>query len=273
MLIVPRQFDREGRAGPAGRRSGAPPSAQSLPPIAWLGDSRQPRCHRSLSCPCRVRRPAASTSSAAAGDDGGGATPQPRARRLRLDARHAARQEGRCAAARAGRRARRGAGPPGRGSSRWRSPGRASSTSGWTRPRPGMLARDVVLAGAGVRPHRPARRAADQPGVRLGQPHRARCTSAGVRWAAVGDALSRLLRAAGAEVGTRVLLQRRRLPDRPVRPFAVRAPRRASPPRRTATAARTSPRSPTAVRARRARRAGARTRPRPWRCSGSRASS
>ena len=39
----------------------------------------------------------------------------------------------------------------------------------------------------------------------------------GVRWAAVGDALARLLRAAGAEVGHRVLLQRRRLADRPVR--------------------------------------------------------
>ena len=43
-------------------------------------------------------------------------------------------------------------------------------------------------------------------------------TLASARWAAVGDTISRLLEATGSEVIARVLLQRPRRPDRPVRP-------------------------------------------------------
>src|SRR4051812_43677852 len=75
MLIVPRRFVRM-------RKGGARVAAEceSLPPIAWLGDSRQPCCHRSLSCSCRVRDPRARRHGSAR-DDGHGATAQPRARR------------------------------------------------------------------------------------------------------------------------------------------------------------------------------------------------
>ena len=43
-----------------------------------------------------------------------------------------------------------------------------------------------------------------------------------VRWAAVGDALARILQLTGAEVTPRVLLQRRRRADRPLRRLAAR---------------------------------------------------
>ena len=50
----------------------------------------------------------------------------------------------------------------------------------------------------------------------------------GTRWAAVGDALGRVLAARGAKVVARVLLQRRGRSDRPLRPLAGgRGPRRA----------------------------------------------
>ena len=49
------------------------------------------------------------------------------------------------------------------------------------------------------------------------------------RWAAVGDALARLLEAAGAEVDARVLHQRRRRPDGPVRRVAAGARRTGEP--------------------------------------------
>ena len=56
------------------------------------------------------------------------------------------------------------------------------------------------------------------------------------RWAALGDALARVLRASGADVTTRVLHQRRRRPDEPLRrracspgPPAGRCPRAATP--------------------------------------------
>ena len=45
----------------------------------------------------------------------------------------------------------------------------------------------------------------------------------GARWAAVGDALGRILSAQGADGHPRVLLQRRRRADRPVRPVAAGA--------------------------------------------------
>src|SRR4051812_32371665 len=52
MLIVPRQFVRM-------REGGARVAAEcrSLPPIAWLGDSRRPCRSRSLRCSCRLRVP------------------------------------------------------------------------------------------------------------------------------------------------------------------------------------------------------------------------
>ena len=65
-----------------------------------------------------------------------------------------------------------------------------------------------------------------------------------VRWAAVGDALARVLEANGADVDEGVLLQRRRRADRPLRAVVVRCSQRASPRRKAATAAPTSARSP-----------------------------
>ena len=62
----------------------------------------------------------------------------------------------------------------------------------------------------------------------------------GVRWAAVGDSLARVLQASGAAVTPRVLLQRPRRADRPVRPLAAGRARWASRRPRTATAATTS---------------------------------
>ena len=51
-----------------------------------------------------------------------------------------------------------------------------------------------------LRAHRRAGRPAAEPRVRLGQPDRPGAHSASTRWAAVGDALGRLLEASGAEV-------------------------------------------------------------------------
>ena len=66
----------------------------------------------------------------------------------------------------------------------------------------------------------------------------------GVRWAAVGDSLARVLAGRGRGCHARVLLQRPRLADRPLRSQPCSPPTSASPPRRTATAERTSPTSP-----------------------------
>ena len=86
-------------------------------------------------------------------------------------------------------------------SSRWRSPDPASSTSGSTPPPPGSSpARSSPPAGstaaatalAGQKINLEFVSANPTGPVHIG----------GVRWAAVGDALARLLRATGAEVGT-----------------------------------------------------------------------
>ena len=72
----------------------------------------------------------------------------------------------------------------------------------------------------------------------------ARCTSGGVRWAAVGDALARLLRAAGAEVATEYYFNDAGAQiDRFARSLLRRGPGRADAGGRL-RAARTSPRSP-----------------------------
>ena len=138
------------------------------------------------------------------------AAEEPRARRLRHQRRAAAGQAGRPAAARGRRAARRRAARSRRHRARRRRRPGLPQHHRSTQRRAGRARRADRRRGRGLRPHRHAGRAADQPGVRLGQPDRARCTSGGTRWAAVGDALGRLLSAAGAEVDPGVLLQRRR---------------------------------------------------------------
>ena len=65
-----------------------------------------------------------------------------------------------------------------------------------------------------------------------------------VRWAAVGDALARILRAAGADVGTEYYFNDAGGADRPVCRVAATRPRPGSRFRRTGTAADTSTTSP-----------------------------
>ena len=63
----------------------------------------------------------------------------------------------------------------------------------------GVIVNNVIAAGAELRPLRRSRRPEHQPRVRLGQPDRP-IHIGGTRWAAVGDALGRLLSTQGAEV-------------------------------------------------------------------------
>ena len=144
----------------------------SLPPIAWVGDSRRTRRRRPRRRPRRLHR-AWPGSRRAAGDDGGGATAQPRARRLRL-------QRSPCSWPRRSA-CRRASWPP-------RSPselGQAPGDQVGRDRRPGLPehpARRGRRRRAGPRrSSRPApaygrsdapRRPEDQPGVRLGQPDR-----------------------------------------------------------------------------------------------------
>ena len=86
-----------------------------------------------------------------------------------------------------------------RASPRSTSPVPASSTSPSPRARSGRSPCSAVDGGRRLRAHRGARRAEAQPRVRLGQPDRAGAHSARTRWAAVGDALARLLEASGAD--------------------------------------------------------------------------
>ena len=81
----------------------------------------------------------------------------------------------------------------------------------------GQIAVQAVTAGARLRAHRRPGRAAAQPGVRLGQPDRAGAHRR-TRWAAVGDALGPAAGGQRRRGQPRVLLQRRRRADRPVRP-------------------------------------------------------
>ena len=176
----------------------------------------------------------------------GRAAAQPRARRLVDQRRPAAGQAGRRAAAGGRDAARR---PPRRrspGSRASTSPVRASSTSSSTPPRraswPARSSRPGRRTGA--RTPRPAHRinlefvSANPTGpIHLG----------GTRWAAVGDALARILQATGADGHAGVLLQRPRRADRPVRPRRCWPRPRASRRPRTATAAPTSATSPRGV--------------------------
>src|SRR6266498_3659237 len=66
MLIVPRQFKRSRKGG-----ARVATERQSLPPITWLSDSRQPRRHCSRRRPGRVRRSRARRLHPARGDDRG----------------------------------------------------------------------------------------------------------------------------------------------------------------------------------------------------------
>lgn len=91
----------------------------------------------------------------------------------------------------------------------------------------------------------------------------------GVRWAAVGDALSRLLRATGADVGTEYYFNDAGSQiDRFARSLLCAA--KGEPAPRTATAGRTSPRSPSRS-GRSGRTCSTCPTARPRRCSGSRA--
>ena len=99
---------------------------------------------------------------------------------------------------------------------------RASSTCASRPPPRASIVANVLAAGAGLRP---LRRCSTASNINLefvsanptGPIH-----IGGTRWAAVGDALGRLLTTQGAAGGPGVLLQRPRRPDRPVRQLADR---------------------------------------------------
>ena len=175
------------------------------------------------------------------------AAQEPRARRLRHQHRPPAGQARRPAAARGGRGCspRSCARQPGIAPRRRRR-ARASSTSPSPQGALGQIAVNAVTAGA----------AYGRTDALAGQRLNLEFVSAnptgpvhlgGTRWAAVGDALGRLLEASGADGDPRVLLQRRRRADRPVRAAACRRPRRAGRCPRTATRATTSTTSPQQV--------------------------
>ena len=152
----------------------------------------------------------------------GRAPPQPRARRLG--------DQRRAAAGQAGRAARRARWPSARRAAARRSPGvKGVDVAGpgflnitLDAAAAGALARTIVEAGRGLRPQRrrsPGRGSTSSSSrpTRPGPIH-----LGGVRWAAVGDSLARVLQASGRRGDPRVLLQRPRRPDRPVRALAAR---------------------------------------------------
>ena len=180
----------------------------------------------------------------------------PRARRLRHQRRAAAGQAGRPAAAGGGRAARRPA-------ARRRPASSAVDVAG-----PGFL--NITLAQGALGPIAVARSSTAGRGVRAhrrrwpgsgstwssSRPTRpARCTSAARRWAAVGDALARVLEAAGADVTREYYFNDAGVQiDRFAASLLAAANGRADA-RRTATAAPTSTRSPPQVVAAEPRRA------------------
>ena len=176
--------------------------------------------------PGRRRCPARGQGRAAQGQ---------RARRLRDQRRPAARQAGRPAAARGRRGRRHAAARDRRGRRGRRRRPRLPQHHPRRRRRRASWPRTVVAAGDGLR-----RTATAWPGS-ASTSSSSRPTRPGplhlghVRWAAVGDALARVLQAAGADVDARVLLQRRGRADRPVRAVAARRAPRASRRRRTGT--------------------------------------
>ena len=149
------------------------------------------------------------------------AAAQPRARRLRHQPGPAARQEGRRQPARAGRLAGRGAGRRPTASPRPRSPGPGFVNMRLEASAQGVIVDNVIDAGARLRPLRRAGGHEDQPGVRLGQPDRThphRRHPLGRRRRRAGPAAVD----PGRRRDPRVLLQRPRRPDRPVRQLADR---------------------------------------------------
>ena len=178
--------------GPPG--ADRPPKARALRPLRLTGDSSRSRRRRPRRRRGRASTPA--TSPATVPDEVVVERPKnPRARRLRHQRRAAAGQAGRPAAAR-GRRGhrRRGCARP-TASPRSTSPARASSTSPSPPARSAQLARDD---------RRGRRRTTAAPTTLAGQRINLEFVSAnptgpvhigGTRWAAVGDALARLLEA------------------------------------------------------------------------------
>ena len=270
MLIVPRQVGRSGEvAGRMTRRVAA--ECPSLPPIAWFGDSRRTRRGRPRRRPRRLHRawPGRVRAARDARRWSDRATPStattPRRSRCSLARRSGvpprelaaalADELGRAARDQvggdrraglpehpAGRRRRRRARPDDR-----RRPARSTARSD------ALAGQKINLEFVSANPTGP---------VHIG----------GVRWAAVGDALSPAAAGHRRRRRHRVLLQRRRLADRPVRPLAARRREgRAGAGGRLRRGVHRRDRRPR-CRPTPAGRARAWTTPTPRRCSGSRAS-
>ena len=131
------------------------------------------------------------------------------------------------------------------------SPGRASSTSPSTPRAPASSPASIVEAGRRLRHGTRRGRAASSTSSSSRPTPPGPLHIGHTRWAALGDAMRRLLAATGADGHRRVLHQRRRRADGQVRRLGAGAGRRASSPRRTATPASTSPTAPAEVLAQR----------------------
>ena len=133
-------------------------------------------------------------------DGGGRASAEQGARGLRDQRRAAAGQEGRAEPARARRDARRAScvQADGHQRGRRRRPGVPEHHRRGRRPGPGRGRRRGRRCG--VRPHRGARRARRSTWSSSRPTRPGRCTSGHTRWAVLGDAIGRVLSAAGAEV-------------------------------------------------------------------------
>ena len=154
---------------------------------------------------------------------------QPRARRLRDQRRAAGGQEGRASTRATSRRwlAEALTATDGIAERRDRR-ARASSTSAWPPTRRARSSAQVARRRARLRRRRRARRASGSTWSSSPPTRPARCTSAAPAGPRSATRSAGSSRTQGAEVDPRVLLQRRRRPDRPVRPLAARrGPRRA----------------------------------------------